>query len=149
MTIWNCVEARRCFSGSVRGEISERKQQELNQHISDCDKCARELGLVRDLFSLRDTPPPDLVFQIKQAIRTNMLKTETSSWRKFLPVAALIAFIISASLIERVLFLPDISLLEQEFFVDVWPTEDDDLAGSLVLENFSDESLNLLFEEIR
>ena len=51
--------------------------------------------------------------------------------------------------IDRVFFLPEISALEQDFFVEVWPSEDHDLAGSLVLDNLSDESLNLLFEEIR
>ena len=55
----------------------------------------------------------------------------------------------SASLIEKVLFLPDVSLLEEDLFVNVWPSEDYDLAGSLVLENLSEENLNLLFEEIR
>jgi hypothetical protein len=56
---------------------------------------------------------------------------------------------VSASLLDKVLFLPDISLLEQDFFVNVWPSEDYDLAGSLVLDDFSEESLNLLFEEIK
>ena len=59
------------------------------------------------------------------------------------------AFLVSASLIDRVLFLPEVSLLEQDFFVEVWPSDDYDLAGSLVLDNLSEESLNLLFEEIR
>jgi hypothetical protein len=113
MIIWDCVEAKRYISASIRDEISFRLQQELRDHISDCEECATELQLTRELYSLRATAPPDLLPKIKKAVRI------------------------------------DIIGLEQGFFVEVWPSEDDDLAGSLVLDNLSDESLNLLFEEIR
>jgi len=149
MIIWDCVEAKRYLSRSIRDEISYRLQQELEGHISNCEECATELELTRELYSLRAATPPDLLPKIKKAVRIDMVGLETNVWKQYLPAAALIAFLISAGLIDRVFFLPEISSLEQDFFVQVWPSEDDDLAGSLVLDNLSDESLNLLFEEIR
>ena len=149
MIIWDCVEAKRYLSRSIRDEISYRLQQELEGHISNCEECATELELTRELYSLRAATPPDLLPRIKKAVRIDMVGLETNVWKQYLPAAALIAFLISASLIDRVFFLPEISALEQDFFVQVWPSQDDDLAGSLVLDNLSDESLNLLFEEIR
>ena len=149
MIIWDCVEAKRYLSRSVRDEISYRLQRELEEHISDCGECATELELTRELYSLRDAAPPDLLPRIKKAVRVGTVDLETNVWKQYLPAAALIAFLISGGLIDRVFFLPEISALEQDFFVEVWPSEDHDLAGSLVLDNLSDESLNLLFEEIR
>ena len=149
MIIWDCVEAKRYISASIRDEISFRLQQELRDHISDCEECATELQITRELYSLRATAPPDLLPKIKKAVRIDIIALETNVWKQYLPAAALIAFLISGALIDRVFFLPDISDLDQGFFVEVWPSEDDDLAGSLVLDNLSDESLNLLFEEIR
>jgi len=149
MIIWDCVEAKRYLSRSIRDEISYRLQQELEGHISNCEECATELELTRELYSLRAATPPDLLPKIKKAVRIDMVGLEKNVWKQYLPAAALIAFLISAGLIDRVFFLPEISSLEQDFFVQVWPSEDDDLAGSLVLDNLSNESLNLLFEEIR
>ena len=149
MIVWDCLEVKKYLSAWIRDEISFRLQQELKEHVSDCEECATELQLTRELHSLRATAPPDLLPRIKKSVRDDIIGLEKNLWKKYLPAAALIAFLISGALIDRVFFLPDISALEQGFFVEVWPSEDNDLAGSLVLDNLSDESLNLLFEEIR
>ena len=105
--------------------------------------------MIEKFFILRPPAPLQLPLEIKKAVRLELFEVETSYWRKFLPAAAVTTLLVSASLLDKVLFLPDISLLEQDFFVNVWPSEDYDLAGSLVLDDFSEESLNLLFEEIK
>ena len=149
MIIWDCTEARRYLPGLIRDEISDRIRRELSQHLSDCVECSSELELMKSIFVLRDIPPAGLSAKIKMAIRTDTVRMEVSSWKRLLPAASFTALLVSASLIEKVLFLPDVSLLEEDLFVNVWPSEDYDLAGSLVLENLSEENLNLLFEEIR
>jgi len=149
MIMWECIEAKRYLSSLVRDELPEDVKAELDLHVSNCVDCSNELELIKNLFALRVVAPAELSSEIKRTLRTEILEVETLTWKRFLPAAAVAAFLVSASLIDRVLFLPEVSLLEQDFFVNVWPSEDYDLAGSLVLDNFSEESLNLLFEEIR
>jgi hypothetical protein len=147
--MWECIEAKRYLSSLVRDELPEDVKTEVDLHVSDCVDCSNELELIKNLFALRVVAPAELSSEIKRTLRTEILEVETLTWKRFLPAAAVAAFLVSASLIDRVLLLPEVSLLEQDFFVNVWPSEDYDLAGSLVLDNFSEESLNLLFEEIR
>ncbi|HIF38837.1 MAG TPA: hypothetical protein EYQ69_06460 [Gemmatimonadetes bacterium] len=149
MIMWECIEAKRYLSSLVRDELPEDVKTEVDLHVSDCVDCSNELELIKNLFALRVVAPAELSSEIKRTLRTEILEVETLTWKRFLPAAAVAAFLVSASLIDRVLLLPEVSLLEQDFFVNVWPSEDYDLAGSLVLDNFSEESLNLLFEEIR
>ena len=149
MIVWECIEAKRYLSSLARDELPESVEAELNLHVSSCVDCSNELELIRNLFALRVLAPSELPYKIKRKLREEIFEVETLNWKKFLPAAAMAAFLVSASLIDRVLFLPEVSLLEQDFFVEVWPSDDYDLAGSLVLDNFSEESLNLLFEEIR
>ncbi|MEO2158862.1 MAG: hypothetical protein ABGX31_05935 [bacterium] len=149
MIMWECIEAKRYLSSLVRDELPEDVKTEVDVHVSDCVDCSNELELIKNLFALRVVAPAELSSEIKRTLRTEILEVETLTWKRFLPAAAVAAFLVSASLIDRVLLLPEVSLLEQDFFVNVWPSEDYDLAGSLVLDNFSEESLNLLFEEIR
>ena len=149
MIIWECIEAKGYLSAGVRGELSEPIKAELDRHVLDCSDCRGELELIEKFFILRPAAPLQLPLEIKKAVRLELFEVETSYWRKFLPAAAVTTLLVSASLLDKVLFLPDISLLEQDFFVNVWPSEDYDLAGSLVLDDFSEESLNLLFEEIK
>lgn len=149
MIMWECIEAKRYLSSLVRDELPEDVKAELDLHVSNCVDCSNELELIKNLFALRVVAPAELSSEIKRTLRTEILEVETLTWKRFLPAAAVAAFLVSASLIDRVLFLPEVSLLEQDFFVNVWPSEDYDLAGSLVLDDFSEESLNLLFEEIR
>jgi hypothetical protein len=147
--MWECIEAKRYLSSLVRDELPEDVKTEVDLHVSDCVDCSNELELIKNLFALRVVAPAELSSEIKRTLRTEILEVETLTWKRFLPAAAVAAFLVSASLIDRALLLPEVSLLEQDFFVNVWPSEDYDLAGSLVLDNFSEESLNLLFEEIR
>ena len=149
MIIWECIEAKRYLSSLVRDELPEGVKTEIDLHVSNCVDCSNELELIKNLFALRVLAPSELSYKIKRKLREGILEVETLTWKRFLPAAAVVAFLVSASLIDRVLFLPEVSFLEQDFFVNVWPSDDYDLAGSLVLENFSEESLNLLFEEIR
>ena len=149
MIMWECIEAKRYLSSLVRDELPEDVKAELDLHVSNCVDCSNELELIKNLFALRVVAPAELSSEIKRTLRTEILEVETLTWKRYLPAAAVAAFLVSASLIDRVLFLPEVSLLEQDFFVNVWPSEDYDLAGSLVLDDFSEESLNLLFEEIR
>ncbi len=149
MIMWECIEAKRYLSSLVRDELPEDVKTEVDLHVADCVDCSNELELIKNLFALRVVAPAELSSEIKRTLRTEILEVETLTWKRFLPAAAVAAFLVSASLIDRVLLLPEVSLLEQDFFVNVWPSEDYDLAGSLVLDNFSEESLNLLFEEIR
>ncbi|WP_083188183.1 MULTISPECIES: anti-sigma factor family protein [Prosthecochloris] len=42
MTTMNCKKALSLMSAAVDGELSEREQQDFDQHITWCVSCARE-----------------------------------------------------------------------------------------------------------
>lgn len=62
----NCDTARNLMDASVHGELSEKRQRELDAHLGSCEQCREEYAMLRELLQDIDRefpeiePPPEL-----------------------------------------------------------------------------------------
>lgn len=75
-----CNEMQELLSSYVDDELSQEELERVNEHLADCESCAKELALLREVTSkVKDLPEPDFPPELHRKL---MEKTREQSGRR-------------------------------------------------------------------
>jgi anti-sigma factor RsiW len=148
MTDHTCADTKDLLPGLVRAEFSAEESARIEAHVLACESCADEVALLRQLSATTPAPPAGLAAEIKEAVAHDRAHSRRSfGWQ--LPVAATIVLALGTAVIwQRAETLPETSQFAQESFVMVWADDDALVADAPMLEDLSEEELEILLEEL-
>jgi len=96
----DCAKYRDALSAYVDGELRADEAAELENHIANCEECARLLEEYREvaaLFTAEEDPPADLVQNVMSGV-TKVKRARTVSFvtKRVLPVATCLVLAVGA-----------------------------------------------------
>jgi len=148
MTDPTCAATKDLLPPLVRGELSAEERAPIEAHVSACESCADEVAFLRQLSATTPAPPAGLAADIKEAVARDGARSRRA-FRWQLPVAATIVLALGTAVIwQRAETPPETSRFAQESFVMVWVDDDALVADAPMLEDLSEEELEILLEEL-
>lgn len=103
-----CSYIKKLFSQYLEGDLGEKENTLISEHLKACNKCSKELDLLKETVSLLKTresvqPPPDFVVQVRKKIEVRRWWKEAVRlifipWHIKIPVEAIATILITCLL---------------------------------------------------
>ena len=149
MNEMDCGEVREILPDFAAKRIETQGTVSVEAHLSSCEDCRSELGLIQMLQAASPVVPVLLADRVASAVRTS----KRSAHRPWSGIAAAAVVLLAlgvgmsrdrADVMGGIVFESDLETEQSE----LWLSEDGVLAGALWIEGLSDETLMKLLAEL-
>ncbi len=143
----DCGVVREAIPELVHGMLAEEARVQVETHVESCAECDAELALVRVLSESRPGVADDLATRIRRAVAFDRQAVHRPWWA--LAAAAVAALALGIGVTSE----DGVSVAAPAFAMEVeegwpWVLGEGTVAGSVVLEDLSDDALEALLADL-
>ncbi len=147
MNAIDCGVVREAIPELVHGLLAGDARVRLEAHVASCAECDAELALVRALLESRPTTADDLATRVRRAVAFDRQAVHRPWWAMAAAAVAALALGIGLTSGDGVGVVAPAFAMEVE---EGWPwvLGEGTVAGSVVLEDLSDDALEALLADL-